>query len=64
MKMEKEQQLKNISADIHKIIGYFTEIKNDFNKFDYEEAQCMSEYLNVTINYLNAYILGNSNRSD
>lgn len=52
------------AEDLHKIIAYFTEIQNDFSKFDYEEAMCMIEYLHSTINYINAYILGNSNQRE
>ena len=45
-------KLKNIAHDLRKVLTYFTEVEKDYKNFDYNKAQCMSELLASTVNYL------------
>ena len=55
-RVENYIKIKDIEYDIMKVLKYFTELKKDYRKFNYNEALCMSELLSSTVNYLQAYV--------
>ena len=48
-------RLKDIAYDLRKVLAYFIEVEKDYKNFDYNKAQCMTELLASTVNYLHAY---------
>ena len=61
--MDANKQIEKVTTDLRKIVDYLSAIEKDYTKFDFEQAMCIVEYLNATINYLKAYELGLSNQS-
>jgi hypothetical protein len=55
-------KIKDISHDLRKVLTYFTEVEKDYKNFDYNKAQCMSELLASTVNYLHAYVLAKESK--